>query len=287
MSVRRRSPALIAALALPLAALAAPAPTADPAARSSDDQILPDAVAKGASLHSIEWQQHEIAVCWIDPDPSPEAEASRAMVRSAVHETWEAAADVRIVGWQPCPAEHTRMVRIRVDDGEWPHAVVGTLANSSHNPTMYLNFHLARRPGFAGCADRAERCLKFTAVHEFGHTLGLIHEQDRPETPAECIRGLGAGQRARVDRQDLDALTAYDPDSLMNYCSTRGYDTNQPLVLSAMDTQSIRKLFGQPRALTPAAAPAQAPARPPVAAPATPPKPPKPRRNDLPTFSPD
>lgn len=278
MNAHRRTPALIAALALPLAALAAPAPTADPAAHSSADQILPEAIAKGASLHSIEWQQHEIAVCWIDPDPSPEAEANRAMVRSAVHETWEAAADVRITGWQACPAERTKMVRIRVDDNEWPHAVVGTLAYSSRNPTMYLNFHLALRPGFAGCADRADRCLTFTAVHEFGHILGLIHEQDRPETPAECIRGLGAGQRARVDRQDLDALTAYDPDSLMNYCSTRGYDTHQPLVLSAMDTQSIRKLFGPPAGSAPAAAPNLA----------TPPaKPAKPRRNDLPTFSPD
>lgn len=231
-------------------ALAACPAFAESALRADGDQLMPDGqqlvVTKGASLRSVEWKQHEIPVCWIAP--APEDAAARAIVRQAVRETWEAAANVRITGWQSCDEQSgsSKMVRIHVADEEWPRAVVGRNALSKSTPTMHLNFHLSRRAGFAGCANREERCLRFTSVHEFGHMLGLIHEQDRPETPGECIAGLAPGQRQTPDMADLDLLTGYDPDSLMNYCSTRGYDPRQPLTLSREDAASIRKLFGDP-----------------------------------------
>jgi hypothetical protein len=227
-----------------IALTAAPA-LAEPPLRAGGDQIVADGnplvVSKGASLHSVEWKQHEIPVCWIDPEPQDAA--ARDIVRQAVHDTWEAAANVRIVGWQRCSG-HDRMVRIRTSDSEWPRASVGTLALSRRSPSMFLNFHLARHPSFVTCAGIDDRCLRFTSVHEFGHMLGLIHEQDRPETPAQCIAGLAPGQRQRQDLGDLDLLTGYDPDSLMNYCSVRGYNPRVPLALSGEDTISIRKLFG-------------------------------------------
>ena len=265
---------LRAILPLALALLAAPA-LAQVAGRADGDQIMPDgaslAVSKGVALRSVEWRQHEIPVCWINP--APDDAAQRAVVRDAVRQTWEAAANLRLVGWQSCddPGNPGRMVRIQVGDGEWPRAIVGVGALSRRLPTMFLNFNLARSPGFAGCVGREERCLRFTAVHEFGHMLGLIHEQDRPETPADCIAGLAPGQRQTRNTADLDLLTGYDPDSLMNYCSTRGYDARVPLVLSDEDGVAIRKLFGPPLPATGAQAAVTEPgvgAKP--AAPATP-----------------
>ena len=69
---------------------------------------------------------------------------------------------------------------------------------------------------------------------------------------------------------DLDILTGYDPVSLMNYCSARGFDPQKPLTLSSEDTVAIRKLFGSTKpdaaalaptsgGLTPAAATPQQP----------------------------
>ncbi len=61
--------------------------------------------------------------------------------------------------------------------------------------------------------------FQMNALHEFGHTAGLIHEDERPEAnrSANCIY-QNAQSNYRTSKPVF--LTPYDPASIMSYCFT-------------------------------------------------------------------
>jgi len=105
------------------------------------------------------------------------------------------------------------------------------------NDGMVLNFTFQHwSPSCSGDPAQRKLCIVSIAVHEFGHSIGLAHEQNRPDAPGECAQ-LAQGP-------DGDKLmTPYDPTSVMNYCNPV-YNNNGKL--SDLDAKAVRELYGPP-----------------------------------------
>lgn len=178
-------------------------------------------------------RNNTIPVCWETPGYAREKQ----ITRDAIERTWQFWANVNFVGWAQCPfVQDTEFVRVRItaqgdaNSGAGGYARKGMAAlsrASDDDPGVELSF-------WANKAN-AQR-VEYVAVHEFGHVLGFAHEQDAPdnEGPARCTDGL------KVDAQPVN-ITAYDRDSIMNYCNRDGNMTGN---LTDTDIAGVQAIYG-------------------------------------------
>jgi hypothetical protein len=144
---------------------------------------------------------------------------------------------------------------IRITFTTWSASYIGRDAEDHRGKTtMWLNMHPSIR-------SPEERRLKRQAdiLHEFGHALGMEHEQSHPDCKANWnYRVLQARQGWDVDRvhnnyKKVDAVRArlapYDPESIMHYRVQPG-DTQsmkmhvpQNTVLSAGDKKFLMSIY--------------------------------------------
>lgn len=186
------------------------------------------------------WKSPVVQICWENPSQSFTAQMSQ--VQQAIAGTWQAASKLQFTGWQTCAATSPatqQIVRIQIDDsspnnGPRTLGLGNQLAGVQHG--MLLNFTFLHWG--TNCQTMTDYCIKAISVHEFGHAIGFAHEQNRPDTPGECM------QLAQGSNGDDVLLTPYDPDSVMNYCNKKYNNNGQ---LSALDKKGVQDLYGAPQ----------------------------------------
>jgi hypothetical protein len=180
-----------------------------------------------------------IPVCWqnLSPDKARGAE----ITKQAVHATWEFYGLVKFQWSDKCTSD-TKGIKIFVEDGR-PWSYYG-VQSEFPGQSMSLNFTFDDAE-MSGCKAIADQCIWSIAVHEFGHAIGYIHEQDSPKIPDWCKKQLNPADIQKPD-DSLKAkmLTDWDQYSVMDYC----FDIYKSRVqLSDCDIAAYRQMYGTPR----------------------------------------
>jgi hypothetical protein len=201
----------------------------------------------GTLLKKFIWDIRQIPVCWDEAATDQAENKLRLIVQGAVEKSWSEHANIDFIGWGICDSPRAAGVHIIVRD-ELPRTHgIGSFLNRRPGGVV-LNFRMSAWRNSCQPSQAHNDCIRYLAVHEFGHVLGFVHEHLTADAPPECRAEVGTyGAKGNWK------ATIYDPQSIMNYCSnywTLYSGGAQPAegqtldTLSALDKAAVRKVYG-------------------------------------------
>ena len=215
------------------------------------------ALMGGNGLMWTVWQSApvQLVVCWENPTAAEplagEADQTsgaqrREWVRLALKRSWEREARVVFVGWQQCQNETTPTTPLytlgprRPGTADENIKIWITTTGGGQNPGhgswgdymqsgVRLNLH---------CGSQA--CIEYLAIHEFGHVLGLYHEEERGDWPTDIAGCPPQSYPTTPPWWPVPTERRWgapDRTSIMAYCS------GAPVVLSPGDVAGIQRAY--------------------------------------------
>lgn len=174
-----------------------------------------------------------IPVCFVDS--AANYQQYRDSVQRSITTNYNKTNRIRFTGWGICGATSSTST-IRIKMGNPIPVSGGSILGCSHigpGPSSYATCQNLLTnysgPGFNMYIYPADAG---TAVHEFGHAVGLRHEHARTDAPASCKTGEVAGKGGTI----VYLTPTYDTQSVMGYCNNKS-------ALSAGDISGLNQLY--------------------------------------------
>jgi hypothetical protein len=204
---------------------------------------------QGLFRSELKHSSRSIKVCWVTGGN----ETWKDLTKDAVQREWNKKTAVEFFGWENCKSGEDGDVRVLMQPDEWFVACLGTSncglkrkykANVVLTPNAYstpftcwykaivLNHNMPR-------IFSSESCFQKSVLHEFGHALGLLHEQQRYD--ASCLRSAD-----KIEAGYAEPIGPYDTESVMNYCFIDNRISNEDVaVINALYLRDDYDFWGQ------------------------------------------